>query len=174
MVAKHQSRMRAGAASLAAGIIAAMTVCLTAGAPPASAMQMISSRPAPAEWVARYNHRLIRVVNNRRVEHGLRRVDSTNCASDWAHNWSRYLNRSDKFEHSNLGGLLDKCHATYASENIALIYDGARPRDLVRAWMNSPGHRANILSGKPGLTGVSVRWDPSRNAWIAVQNFVRK
>ncbi len=174
MVRNDRPRLRAVAAALAASIAAGLTVGVTTVAPPASAMVMRSDRPSADSWVPRYNRRIVRIINNRRADHGLRRVARTSCATSWAYNWSSHLAREDRFEHSNLGRLLSKCRANYASENIALVYDGARPRDLVRAWMNSPGHRANILSNKAKLTGVSILWDSDQNAWVAVQNFVRQ
>jgi uncharacterized protein YkwD len=153
---------------------AGLAVSMVSSAPEASAIMMKSSRPDSQAWADRYNKRLTLLINRERKHHGLRTVPATSCASSWADSWSSEMAQKDEFVHSDLGRLLDKCHATYASENIAMIYDGAYPKDLVRAWMNSPGHRANILSGKPQFTGVSVRWDDDQSAWIAVQNFVRK
>lgn len=47
--------------------------------------------------------------------------------------------------------------------------------DLVQGWMDSPGHRANILNAKFSEIGVAVRKDSlfGRNVWIAVQEFGR-
>lgn len=57
-------------------------------------------------------------------------------------------------------------------ENLALG-NFASDADLVQAWMNSPGHRANILS--PGFTelGVAVGQGifEGHRTWIAVQEF---
>jgi uncharacterized protein YkwD len=47
-------------------------------------------------------------------------------------------------------------------ENIAA---GQRePADVMRAWMNSPGHRANILNCKFKQIGIGVAGYPARNA----------
>ena len=173
MVSFNRSRMRAGLAALVAGVAVGLTG-VAAVAPEASAMQMQSDRSAAQAWADRYNERLVKLVNRRRANHGLSRVRATGCANTHARAWSGHLTRADRFEHSNLGRLLDGCDANYASENIAMLNDGARPVDLVRMWMDSPGHRANILSRKARLTGVSVRWDDNQCAWVAVQNFVRK
>ncbi len=52
------------------------------------------------------------------------------------------------------------------------------PEELVKAWMDSPGHRENILSKKYTEIGVAaalVRFSPSpfngRKVWVAVQEF---
>jgi uncharacterized protein YkwD len=57
-------------------------------------------------------------------------------------------------------------------ENLALgNYDG--DQGIVTAWMNSPGHRANILNGKYQELGVSVKRDMYNHepTTIAVQIF---
>ena len=65
---------------------------------------------------------------------------------------------------------------SYASENIAKYPVGssgasadALAKAIVRMWMNSSGHRANLLSSKARLTGVGVR--TSGNYYVIVQNF---
>lgn len=40
----------------------------------------------------------------------------------------------------------------YAGENIAMGQKTAK--EVVNEWMNSPGHKANILNAKYGLIGV--------------------
>ena len=174
MVKSHRPRIRAGAATLAATVASGVVMGLTVVLPHADAMVMQSSLGTTEEDAARYNKRVLALVNQARENHGLRPVRSASCASTNAHRWSARLVRRDEFQHSDLGVLLNDCSATYASENIALVWDGARPGQLVRLWMNSEGHRANILSPRARLSGVSVRWDDNRNSWIAVQNFVRR
>jgi uncharacterized protein YkwD len=59
-------------------------------------------------------------------------------------------------------------------ENIALG-NFAGDEALVEAWMNSPGHRANIVSEKFTILGVATRKGmfEGRETWIAVQIFAR-
>lgn len=59
-------------------------------------------------------------------------------------------------------------------ENLALGNFGDDEK-LVEAWMNSPGHRANILSGRYTEIGVAVLRGTFEGAstWIAVQEFGR-
>jgi uncharacterized protein YkwD len=170
---RNRPRVRACATALAVGLALGLT-SVASVAPQASAIQLRSENAGSSEWTQRYNQRILELVNRKRARHGLRSVKFASCANRRAAQWSATLTREDRFEHSDLYKLLEKCNANYASENLAMIYDGARPRELVRLWMNSPGHRANILSPKARFSGVSVRWDPNRAAWVAVQNFVRK
>lgn len=57
-------------------------------------------------------------------------------------------------------------------ENLALG-DFTDAKDLVDAWMNSPGHRANILSTKYQDIGVSIKHGrfEGKEVWFAVQHF---
>lgn len=68
--------------------------------------------------------------------------------------------------------------ATYefiaVGENLALgNFDG--DKDLVTAWMNSPGHRANILSSTFHEIGVAVGKGmfEGKETWLAVQIFAK-
>lgn len=57
-------------------------------------------------------------------------------------------------------------------ENLALG-NYKNDQDLVEAWMNSPGHRANILNNKYTEIGVAVGEGmfEGRQTWLAVQEF---
>jgi uncharacterized YkwD family protein len=59
--------------------------------------------------------------------------------------------------------MMKKFGITYktAGENIAM---GQRtPEEVVKAWMNSPGHRANIL--KASFTHIGVGYVANGNYW---------
>lgn len=59
-------------------------------------------------------------------------------------------------------------------ENIARG-DFSNDQDLVRAWMDSPGHRANILNPRFTEIGIAVQaslWQ-DRETWIGVQVFAK-
>jgi uncharacterized protein YkwD len=57
-------------------------------------------------------------------------------------------------------------------ENLALG-NFADDRELVQAWMDSPGHRANILEGKFTEIGIAVGRGTfeGKTTWMAVQEF---
>ena len=57
-------------------------------------------------------------------------------------------------------------------ENLALG-NFKNDEDLVNAWMNSPGHKANILNPKYQNIGVAVKRGvfEGRTTWLAVQHF---
>ncbi len=72
------------------------------------------------------------------------------------------------------GDLADRVGYAYVlvGENLALG-DFSSDQDLVTAWMNSPGHRANILNTHYQEIGVAVGKGmyQGRNTWLAVQSF---
>lgn len=55
----------------------------------------------------------------------------------------------------------------YAGENLAIGYQDAS--DLVNSWMNSPSHRANILS--PNYRDMGLALVKSENSTLVVQMF---
>ena len=83
------------------------------------------------------------------------------------------------FEHVNPEGrdvsdLVDQAGYVYVlvGENLALgNFEG--DKGLVQAWMDSPGHRANILNNGYTEIGVAVREGTfdGRKTWLAVQTF---
>jgi len=158
---------------------AALVVCAQPGTPsaPAPTRPVLSPRlrlvdsAAMTQAEADFTSQVFRMVNQRRHRHGLSRVHWNGCVSGFSSHWASYLVNKDLYEHSHLGRLLDRCDSAYVEENIAKLSDGATPHLLVRMWMHSPDHRANILNKAVTAGGLSIRWDPDRDLWIAVQNF---
>ena len=59
--------------------------------------------------------------------------------------------------------MADAGYTAPSAENIAM--GQATPQDVVTAWMNSPGHRANILSCSSEAIGVGVQFGPGGPWW---------
>ena len=55
-----------------------------------------------------------------------------------------------------------------AAENIAMGQRSAE--EVVKGWMESPGHRQNILT--PGFTHIGIGYDKNGNYWT--QQFIQK
>jgi uncharacterized protein YkwD len=70
--------------------------------------------------------------------------------------------------HQSLSPML-RCPARTAGENIA--YGNVSADQMMTMWMNSPGHRANILN--PSFTRIGVgAVRTSSGRWWATQDFV--
>ena len=117
--------------------------------------------PAPASHAAttqsQVEQSLVTVVNDVRAAHNLPplRVDSHLVEAARAH--SAMLLRANVFEHGSFAERI----AHYGGrgpafgENLAWgTGRRASARSLVTAWMNSPGHRANLL--RPGWNRIGI------------------
>ena len=101
------------------------------------------------------------LVNQERAERGLRRLDPSSRLADAARAYARDMVRRDFFSHTSPSGetIVDRLAraSRLVGENLAWGSGSrATPRAIVRSWMNSPGHRANILRGSYRRFGAGV------------------
>jgi uncharacterized protein YkwD len=114
----------------------------------------------PATQAATMTHSeltLLEAVNEVRAAHRLRplQVDTTLVRA--ARDYSATLIRRDVFTHGSVGLRLARYGARgpLYGENLAWgTGRKATARAIVRSWMASPGHRANLL--RPGWTRVGI------------------
>jgi uncharacterized protein YkwD len=109
---------------------------------------------------------MIRGINHQRAKYGLAAVRPNRGlarAADY-HSWE--MLDANYFAHSSRdGGPFDVRIRRYAKpralgETLAMLGGGCgrqSPRRVVRMWMNSPGHRAILLSGKYRRVGLARR-----------------
>jgi uncharacterized protein YkwD len=112
-------------------------------------------RTAPAPTVApvvSYSDRVLALTNAQRTSRGLRPVAFSTCADGYANTWAATLARVGSLSHQALSPILTACKARGVGENVA--YGNVTPEQLVAMWMNSAGHRANILN--PAFTHLGV------------------
>jgi uncharacterized protein YkwD len=79
--------------------------------------------------------------------------------------------RTGTFAHQSLSPIMTGCAARGAGENIA--YGNVTADAMMTMWMNSPGHRANILNGSFTHIGIGAV-KTSSGRWYGVQDFVTK
>lgn len=124
---------------------------------------------------------IIASTNMQRMAKGLNEATLNTKLSDAASAKLQDMFSKQYFGHVSPDGKEPSYWAEYASyaykligENLAMGYF-SDDNDLVTAWMNSPGHRENIL--KPEFTeiGIAVRKGTfdGNETWIAVQIFGR-
>lgn len=152
------------------GAVAGLALALAASAVPGAAPAAAASTTMTAEALDTYEQRVQRLVNARRASHGLRRVRFATCANRVAQEWSDHLSETGLFEHRSMEEVLDRCDASYAGETLGRGTMTARK--LVRMWMQSPGHRAILLSRKPRRIGVGAAHDDSGRL-VVTANFIR-
>jgi uncharacterized protein YkwD len=91
---------------------------------------------------SQWEYEVVDKVNHERRIRGLNPLRVTQNLMDSARRWSGRQAEQRKMYHSNWG----------IAENVAYGQQG--PSDVMRAWLNSPGHRANILN--PGYSEIGV------------------
>jgi uncharacterized protein YkwD len=112
---------------------------------------------------------VVHQINVERARYHRGRLVATYCPDRYAESWASHLARTGTFYHQSMYPILRGCKATRVAENLARGNVGA---DLiVKAWMKSPGHRANILDGR--LTRVGVAAVYARGQWTVAADFAR-
>jgi uncharacterized protein YkwD len=154
---------RAATAALSASALA------LAGAPAASAATCGSSSAMPGEASkAAMSSATLCLVNAERTQRGLRPLKANRRLARAATGHAGDMVRRNYFSHDSLSGasFVDRIRRTgYLSgprawivgENLAWgSGDRSSPAAIVRAWMNSPGHRANILQRRFRQVGLGL------------------
>lgn len=133
--------------------------------------------PAPTtnSAVSAYEQKVVELTNQERAKNGLKPLALDTELSKVAREKSRDMQSKGYFSHTSptYGSPFDmmkKFGITYrsAGENIAM--GQPTPEEVVKAWMNSEGHRANILNSS--YTHIGVGHIASGNYWT--QMFIGK
>ena len=118
--------------------------------------------------ISAYEMEVINLVNKARADNGLNALTPSAKLSEIARTKSQDMRTNGYFAHQSptYGSPFDMLHqfgVTYrtAGENIAYGY--ATPAAVVEGWMNSQGHRENIL--KSTYTEIGVGYVESGNYW---------
>ncbi|MBQ8397832.1 MAG: SafA/ExsA family spore coat assembly protein [Clostridia bacterium] len=124
--------------------------------------------PTTDAAVTAYEQEVIRLVNEIRAENGLKPLTYDWELSRVARYKSQDMKDNRYFSHTSpvYGSpfqMMKSFGLTYrtAGENIAKGY--ATPQAVVNGWMNSSGHRANILNAS--FTRIGVGYVASGNYW---------
>src|SRR5918994_373389 len=136
-----------------------------------------SAQAAPAQVG---EHVVIRstlcLLNAERQRHGLRALRLNARLSRAARRHSKDMARNNYFDHNSRDGasFVDRIRRTgyltgarrwKVAENIAWgSHWLASPRAIMKAWMDSPGHRGNILDGSLREIGIGVATRSERRA----------
>ncbi|MHA4287552.1 CAP domain-containing protein [Bacillus cereus] len=128
-----------------------------------------------AKSLSEFEQRVVELTNAERAKQGLPALKIDNELSKVARIKSEDMQKNNYFDHNSptYGSPFDMMKKfgisyTSAGENIA---QGQRtPEEVVQAWMNSAGHRANILNN--GFTHIGVGYVESGNYWT--QQFITK
>jgi uncharacterized protein YkwD len=117
--------------------------------------QATPAHAVSASYLNGYERQVVTAINAERAKHGLRALRYTKCPDRYGERWALKLRTSNRLYHQSMQTVMRGCDATRASENIARARTSAK--NLVRLWMRSPGHRANILDRGVNQVGVGTQ-----------------
>ncbi len=113
----------------------------------------------------RAERKVVRLVNQIRARHGLRRLRASRALARAAVDHSGDMVRRNFFGHASSDGtpmpsrVKHFTSAHWVGENLALVSrrHGGTATQVVRMWMSSAGHRAILLDPKSRRIGVGKR-----------------
>lgn len=135
----------------------------------------VAQSPATARDEAQVRQR----INEIRQQNGLNKLKNNEKLAQVARNYSQQMARENFFSHVSPGGstLSQRVRAGgifywVVGENLFKSTNAPQPVPLaVKGWMDSPGHRANILRSEYAETGIGV-WREG-NTYYITQLFMR-
>jgi uncharacterized YkwD family protein len=150
----------------------------TAARQPVQQQPVTATQPSTTQTtstLSAYEQKVVDLTNQERAKNGLAALKVDITLSKMAHEKSRDMSANGYFSHTSptYGSPFDMMKKygityRYAGENIAM---GQRtPEEVVKAWMNSEGHRKNILS--PNYNYIGVGYVSQGNYWT--QEFIGK
>jgi len=154
-----------------AGLVALLAACQ----PQSPAAQKASANCGPAAPDNSITQGVFDRVNSDRAANGLGPLSWNPQLACLAQDHSNWMATTGNFSHRDLSVTIRQpAYAGYASlgENILVGPNTMSGGAMEDAWMNSPGHRANILSPNFDSIGIAVGWSPDGRIW-ATQNFGR-
>ncbi|MEU7059637.1 CAP domain-containing protein [Streptomyces sp. NPDC046197] len=125
--------------------------------------------PAKVTAEAAAEAEVLRLVNQERAKVGCSPVAANSTLTDLAETFSKAMAVQDFFDHTDPSGASPWDRAAklgisnLGGENIARGQADAAA--VMDAWMNSPGHRANILNCDFKTLGVGVHFGPGGPWW---------
>lgn len=133
-----------------------------------SSLQEIKAVSYDSSQIAEYAEQVAVLVNKERIAYGLKPVKVSPLLSEAAN--IRAGEIKENFSHTRPNGTscftaMSELGIQYrsAAENIA--YGQKNPESVMNAWMNSSGHRANILNEKMEYIGVGVFYQDGVYYW---------
>lgn len=131
--------------------------------------------PTTDTSISSYESEVIRLVNEIRKQNGLKELTTDWQLSRVARYKSQDMKNNNYFSHTSptYGSPFDMMKSfgiSYRSAGENIAKGQKTPQAVVNAWMNSAGHRANILNSS--YTHIGVGYVASGNYWT--QMFISK
>ena len=117
------------------------------------------STTTPSSELSNYADQVLKLVNQERAKAGLPALTTNKTLQAAANKRAQEIVQS--FSHTRPDGsscftVLNDYSISYRSAGENIAYGQKTPAEVMKAWMNSPGHRANILKNGFGKVGIGV------------------
>lgn len=103
------------------------------------------------------------LTNTERTKRSLGKLGTNACLKRYALAQAQRQARENRMYHQQMQPILRACGLRYVGENVAAGYPTAQ--SVMTGWMNSPGHRANILKREFNRLGVGVAYSTSGRSY---------
>lgn len=118
-----------------------------------------TEKPVSSPTSLTYEKKVVQLVNVERAKNGLSNLTLSTTLSNSARAKSQDMIDKSYFSHTSptygsVGDMLKKFGISYTAYGENIAYGQRTPEQVVKAWMESPGHRANILSTHFSKIGV--------------------
>ena len=123
---------------------------------------------APPSSSDTYENDVVTATNRERTSRGLTPLTPEACVDRYAEAQAKRMAAENRMYHQDLGPILAECNLSTVGENVAYGYSTGAA--VTAAWMNSTGHRANILNPRFRLIGVGATQNAS-GRWYVAQVF---
>jgi uncharacterized protein YkwD len=149
------------------------TTTTTAPPPPTPApepvpVQAAPPPPAPPPACDGGGHAVIAAMNADRASGGLGALCGNSQLSSYAQSWAEWMAQNQSLTHQDLGSVLAGTPFSTIAENILSGPGGMSVGEMEAAWMASPSHRENIMSGAYSAAGVGIAYSSDGRVWVAV------
>jgi uncharacterized protein YkwD len=107
-------------------------------------------------------------MNGDRGGAGLGGLCASSVLNGYAQAWANWMAQNQTMVHQDLNNVLYGTSFNTIGENLLEGPGGMSVGSMEAAWMNSPAHRANILSGAFSAAGVGTAYSSDGRIWVCV------
>ena len=124
--------------------------------------------PPPAPACGGSQGATLDAMNADRAANGLGPLCGNGQLAGAAQQWANWMAQNASLTHQDLNALIGRTPFHTVGENILVAPVGTSASAWEGAWMGSPGHRANILSGAFTSAGAGSAVSADGRVWVCV------
>ena len=107
-------------------------------------------------------------MNADRAANGLAPLSWSDQLGGIAQNWAGVIAQNGSLTHQDMNAMAARTGFSKTGENLLYAPADYIALQMEASWMNSPGHRANILDPAFSVAGVGLATAADGSIWVAV------